>query len=58
MHNAIGYSTEGIEIWFARGLEAGERQLDAGEFLDVCDAAIDELDDAGARAASSPTRRR
>jgi len=31
----IAYATEVIEIWFARGLTAGERQLDAGEFLDV-----------------------
>ena len=37
-HNAIAYATEGIEIWFARGLTAGERQLDAGEFLDVLEA--------------------
>jgi ADP-ribose pyrophosphatase len=35
LHNAIAYSTEGIEVWFARGLTLGERQLDAGEFLDV-----------------------
>ncbi len=35
LHNAIAYSNEGIEIWFARGLTAGERLLDAGEFLDV-----------------------
>ena len=28
-HNAIAYATEGIEIWFARGLSAGERRLDA-----------------------------
>ena len=26
LHNAIAYSTEGIEIWFARGLQAGERR--------------------------------
>jgi ADP-ribose pyrophosphatase len=46
MHNAIAYSTEGIEIWFARGLIAGQRQLDAGEFLDVVlfsEAELDEL---------------
>jgi ADP-ribose pyrophosphatase len=43
-HNAIAYSTEGIEIWFARGLVAGERQLDAGEFLDVCSIGVDELE--------------
>jgi len=46
LHNAISYSTEGIEVWFARGLEAGERQLDAGEFLDVFSMPIDELDEA------------
>ncbi len=43
LHNAIGYSDEGIEVWFARGLERGERRLDDGEFLDVCSAGIDEL---------------
>ena len=43
LHNAIAYSTEGIEVWFARGLTAGERALDAGEFLDVAEAGIDEL---------------
>jgi ADP-ribose pyrophosphatase len=35
MHLAISYSTEIIHIYFVRGLTAGERQLDAGEFLDV-----------------------
>ena len=35
LHNAIAYSDEGIEVWFARGLELGGRELDAGEFLDV-----------------------
>jgi len=44
LHNAIAYSDEVIEVWFARGLEAGERRLDAGEFLDVCSASEDELD--------------
>ena len=43
LHNAIGYSSEGIEIWFARGLTAGERALDHGEFLDVSTATLDEL---------------
>jgi ADP-ribose pyrophosphatase len=42
-HNAIAYSTEGIEIWFARGLSLGERHLDAGEFLDVVIMSVDEL---------------
>jgi len=49
LHNAISYSTEGIEVWFARGLEAGERQLDVGEFLDVFSLAIDDVDDAARR---------
>jgi ADP-ribose pyrophosphatase len=44
LHNAIAYSTEFIEIWFARGLSLGERQLDHGEFLDVCLVAEGELD--------------
>ncbi len=43
MHNAIAYSTEIIEVWFARGLVRGERRLDAGEFLDVFDASEAEL---------------
>lgn len=36
MHLAIAYSTEVIHVYFARGLQAGERQLDADEHLDVC----------------------
>jgi ADP-ribose pyrophosphatase len=44
LHNAIAYSNEGIEVWFARGLTLGARQLDAGEFLDVGSASLDELD--------------
>jgi ADP-ribose pyrophosphatase len=43
LHNAIAYSTEGIEVWFARGLTLGERSLDDGEFLDVGLASLDEL---------------
>lgn len=35
LHPVISYSTEFIDIWFARGLSLGERKLDAGEFLDV-----------------------
>lgn len=35
LHPCIGYSDEFIDIWFARGLTLGERQLDAEEFLDV-----------------------
>lgn len=44
LHNAIAYSNEGIEIWFARGLVAGHAQLDAGEFLDVVSHTAAELD--------------
>ncbi len=35
LHPVISYSTEFIEVWFARGLTAGQRQLDDEEFLDV-----------------------
>ena len=45
MHLAIGYSTEVIHVFFARGLAAGERQLDADEFLDVCSMTPAELID-------------
>jgi ADP-ribose pyrophosphatase len=51
LHNAIAYSTEAIEVWFARGLVAGEPCLDAGEFLDVFVARADELDAAAQRGA-------
>jgi ADP-ribose pyrophosphatase len=44
LHNAIAYSNERIEIWFARGLTAGERRLDEGEFLDLQLCSVDELD--------------
>jgi ADP-ribose pyrophosphatase len=44
MHNAIAYSDEAIEVWFARGLSAGERRLDEGEFLDLAFVTVDELD--------------
>lgn len=43
LHPCISYSTEYIDIWFARGLQAGPRQLDAGEFLDVLSASTDEF---------------
>jgi ADP-ribose pyrophosphatase len=35
LHPVIAYSTEFIDIWFARGLEPGPRQLDDGEFIEV-----------------------
>jgi ADP-ribose pyrophosphatase len=43
MHPVIAYSTEFIEIWFARQLTLGERQLDRGEFLEVFTATPTEL---------------
>lgn len=43
MHPVIAYSTEVIHVFFARDLVAGERDLDAGEFLDVFAAGLDEL---------------
>jgi ADP-ribose pyrophosphatase len=49
LHNAIAYSNEAIEVWFARGLTPGERALDAGEFLEVGDASLEELDELARR---------
>jgi ADP-ribose pyrophosphatase len=43
LHPVISYSTEFIDIWFARGLRLGERRLDEGEFLDVFTASLEEL---------------
>ncbi len=43
LHPVISYSTEVIDIWFARGLTLGQRHLDAGEFLDVFTATPVEL---------------
>lgn len=49
LHNAIAYSNEGIEIFFARGLSAGKRELDEGEFLELCELSPADLDGACAR---------
>ena len=43
LHPVIAYSTEFIDIWFARQLTLGERKLDQGEFLDVFSASAEEL---------------
>lgn len=43
IHPVPAYCTEFIDIWFARGLTPGERQLDQGEFLDVFTATPAEL---------------
>lgn len=44
MHNAPAYSDEALDVWFARGLHAGEQRLDAGEFLETLAMGADELD--------------
>lgn len=43
IHPVVSYSTEVIELWFARGLTPGARALDDGEFLDVFTATPDEV---------------
>lgn len=43
LHPVISYATEFIDIWFARGLTAGPRRLDDGEFLDVLSVTPEEL---------------
>ena len=43
LHPCISYSTEYIDIWFAQGLQAGQAQLDTGEFLEVFSANTDEF---------------
>jgi ADP-ribose pyrophosphatase len=43
-HNAAAYSTEAMEIWFARGLQPGPQRLDPGEFLEVLAMDVEELD--------------
>jgi ADP-ribose pyrophosphatase len=44
LHNAIAYSNEVIEIWFARGLEAGAPHLDEGEFVELCVETLSTLE--------------
>lgn len=43
VYPAIGYSTEFIGIWFARGLRAGPPSLDVGEFVEVRSSTVEEL---------------
>lgn len=43
MHPVPAYSTEFIDIWFARGLTLGDRQLDVGEFVEVIEASPAQL---------------
>jgi ADP-ribose pyrophosphatase len=46
LHPVISYSTEFIEVWFARGLSQGPRRLDDEEFLEVNTATPAQLMDA------------
>lgn len=43
IHNAIAYSDEHLDLYLARGLIAGEAQLDAGEFLETFRATVPEI---------------
>ena len=43
IHNAIAYSDEHLDIFIARGLTAGERKLDEGEFLETFTATVPEM---------------
>ena len=49
IHNAPAYSDESIWLWFARGLVAGDPQLDAGEFVETVLMTPAELDALAAR---------
>jgi len=43
IHPIISYSTEFIDIFLARGLVAGERKLDEGEFLELFTAKFEDV---------------
>lgn len=43
IHNAIAYSDEHLDIYLARGLNAGDSKLDEGEFLETFRASVTEL---------------
>lgn len=43
LHPVIAYSTECIDIWFAKDLHLGQRHLDEAEFLEVFTATPAEL---------------
>jgi ADP-ribose pyrophosphatase len=43
IHPIISYSTEFIDIFLARGLTAGDRKLDEGEFLELFTATVPEV---------------
>ena len=50
MHNAIAYSNESIEVWFARGLARGERQARRRRVPRRLRGSVDELEAAAGRA--------
>jgi ADP-ribose pyrophosphatase len=43
IHNAIAYSDEHLDLYLARGLQAGEAKLDQGEFLETFYATVPEM---------------
>lgn len=43
LHPIVSYSTEFIDVWFARGLTLQQPSLDEGEFLEVFTATLPEL---------------
>jgi ADP-ribose pyrophosphatase len=45
LHPTVAYSTECLEIWFARDLAPGQCRLDEGEFLEVFTATPEQLID-------------
>ena len=49
LHPTAAYSTEFIEIWFARDLYLGEQHLDDGEFIEVLAQEPAALDAAASR---------
>ena len=40
IHNAIAYADEHLDLYLARGLTAGEQQLDDGEFVELFTATM------------------
>jgi ADP-ribose pyrophosphatase len=49
INNAIAYSDEHIELYLARGLQAGQAQLDEEEFLDVITMRLQDVIDSISR---------
>ena len=43
LHPLAAYSSEHIDVWFARGLTPGNRHLDDGEFLEVFASPVEQL---------------